>query len=219
MLKVLLAPELPNELLSAPRRHYGSSIELAKAADVSPMSASRFVRQFQREGYLEGPRPYLSIVRRADLLRRWQAASEARPAREVSVRFLLPVKQPHEFRRMMQGGDACLGLFAAADALRLGFVHGVPPHVYVRHSIDEAIAEWKNVIPAELGEPPNAIVRRAATPRSIFRAVVKAKDVLVCDVLQIWLDVSSHPARGREQADLIWNRVISRLTGEGPHGG
>jgi hypothetical protein len=28
------------------------------------------------------------------------------------------------------------------------------------------------------------------------------------DALQVWLDVASHPARGREQADLIRKRVL-----------
>jgi hypothetical protein len=32
-----------------------------------------------------------------------------------------------------------------------------------------------------------------------------------CDVLQVWLDVGSHPARGREQADVIRKRVLQRL--------
>src|SRR5271155_2316497 len=28
--------------------------------------------------------------------------------------------------------------------------------------------------------------------------------------VQVWLDVSQHPSRGREQADLIWRRVLAR---------
>jgi hypothetical protein len=32
-----------------------------------------------------------------------------------------------------------------------------------------------------------------------------------CDVLQVWLDVGSHPSRGREQADLIRKRVLQRV--------
>ena len=43
MLKVLLAPEIPDHLLQAPRRKYQSGSELAEAAEVSAMSASRFL--------------------------------------------------------------------------------------------------------------------------------------------------------------------------------
>ena len=44
MLKVLLAPELPDTLLSAPRGRYRNASQLAAAANVSVMSAFRFVR-------------------------------------------------------------------------------------------------------------------------------------------------------------------------------
>src|ERR1700741_2356720 len=43
MLKVLLAPELPQELLSAPRDRYRNASDLARAARVSTMTAYRFV--------------------------------------------------------------------------------------------------------------------------------------------------------------------------------
>ena len=51
MLKVLLAPEVPEELLSAPREQYRNASQLAEAAQVSVMSAFRFVQQLQVEGY------------------------------------------------------------------------------------------------------------------------------------------------------------------------
>lgn len=70
MLKVLLAPELPEALLSAPRGQYRNASQLARAANVSVMSAFRFVRQLQREGYLHESAPNLNLVRREDLLSR-----------------------------------------------------------------------------------------------------------------------------------------------------
>jgi hypothetical protein len=36
------------------------------------------------------------------------------------------------------------------------------------------------------------------------------------DVIQVWVDVSSHPSRGREQADLIRKRILARVI-EGKH--
>jgi hypothetical protein len=33
----------------------------------------------------------------------------------------------------------------------------------------------------------------------------------VSDILQVWLDVSVHPSRGREQADLIRRRVLDKV--------
>jgi len=44
---------------------------------------------------------------------------------------------------------------------------------------------------------------------SVFRGVVVKDGVPVSDILQIWLDVLQHPARGREQADLIWKKILA----------
>jgi hypothetical protein len=119
MLKVLLAPEIPDGLLSAPRGQYRNASQLARAANVSVMSAFRFVQQLQREGYLHESAPYLSLVRREDLLGRWQALS-VRSIREVPMRFVLPGDVQAQLRKLLSSGRACLALFAAADALKLG---------------------------------------------------------------------------------------------------
>lgn len=43
---------------------------------------------------------------------------------------------------------------------------------------------------------------------SVFRAVVDVDGVWVCDVLQCYFDVRFSYARGREQADYIYERVL-----------
>jgi hypothetical protein len=210
MLKVLLGPELPDPLLSGPRGQYRNASQLARAANVSVMSAFRFVQQFQREGYLHESAAYLRLVRREDLFRRWQALS-ARSPREVAMRFLLPGDPQAQLRRMLASGRACLALFAAADALRLGFVSGVPPYVYVQRIQPASLAAWKNLRAASIGEAPDVIVRQAPAPQSVFRGLVRPDGMAACDVVQVWVDVAAHPSRGREQADLIRKRVLQRL--------
>lgn len=209
MLKVLLAPELPDDLLSAPRGRYHNASQLARAAHVSVMSAFRLVQQLQRDGYLHESEPYLSLVRREDLFKHWRAAAAARRVKDAQMRFILRGDPQVELKRMLRSGRACLGLFAAADALHFGFVEGVPPYVYVQRLSPANIAAWKNIVPAEPGEQPDIILRQAPAPQSVFRGLVRKGGVPVCDILQVWLDVSSHPSRGREQADLIRDRVLA----------
>jgi hypothetical protein len=211
MLKVILAPELPEELLSAPRARYQNASQLAKSANVSVMSAFRFVQQLQQEGYLRESSPYLSVVRREHLFRRWQA-SALRRINEVPMRFLLRGKDPNApLHRMLASDRACLALFAAADALGFGFVHGVPPYVYVRRLNQASLSAWKNLVSVEPGERPDVIVRQAPAPESVFRGVVRRHGISSCDILQVWLDVSNHPSRGEEQAELIRKRLLDRL--------
>jgi hypothetical protein len=215
MLKVLLAPELPDSLLASPRGRYRNASQLARAANVSVMSAFRFVQQLEREGYLHESAPYLRLVRRGDIFSRWQALS-ARSPREAAMRFLLPGDPRAQLRRILDSGRACLALFAAAEALRLGFVSGVPPYVYLWHIHPPHSAAWKDLRACEPGESPDLIVRQAPAMQSVFRGLVRPGGMAASDVLQVWVDVSSHPSRGREQADLIRKRVLHPLI-EGDH--
>jgi hypothetical protein len=211
MLKVLLAPELPERLLSAPRGRYRNASELARAASVSAMSAFRFVRQLQHEAYLDESASHLSLVRREDLFDRWQGLS-TRSAREAPMRFVLPGNAQTQLRKALNGGGtACLALFAAADALRLGFVSGVSPYVYVDRLRPSLLADWKGLRACAPAEAPDVIVREAPAPQSVFRGAVNADGVAACDVLQVWVDVAAHPSRGREQADLIRRRVLRQV--------
>jgi len=219
LLKVLLAPELADRLLAGPRGRYHNASQLARAANVSVMSASRFFRELERLGYLHESRGSLGLVRREELFRRWEASVMSRGAKEVPMRFALRREPKGELKRMLGSGRACLGLFAAADALGFGFVHGVPAHVCVQRFTHEAITAWKNVVPVEPGEPPDLILRQTATPQSMFRGLVRADGLPVSDILQVWLDVSSHLSRGQEQADLIRRRVLDAVIHGEPKSG
>ena len=210
MLKVLLAPEVPEELLSAPRGQYRNASQLARAGNVSVMSAFRFVQQLKDEGFLSECGPYLNLVRRDELFRRWQV-SAVRSVKEVPMRFLLKGDTRSQLRRMLDSGRACLALFAAAEALKLGFVEGVPPYVYVDRIQPSNLAAWKNLRQCEPGERPDLILRQAPSPQSVFRGLVRPNGMAASDVLQVWVDVSSHPSRGREQAELIRKRILNKI--------
>lgn len=112
---------------------------------------------------------------------------------------------------MLRGGGACLALFAAANALHMGFVRGVVPYAYVPRLNPPNVRGWNGVVTAESDEPPDFIVREAPAPQSVFRATVNAGGVPVSDVLQIWLDVASYPACGQQQADFIRRRFLESV--------
>ena len=210
MLKVLLAPEVPEKLLSAPREQYRNASQLAEAAEVSMMSAFRLVQQLRNEGYLSDSDSYLNLVRREDLFRRWQA-SAMRSVKEIPLHYLLKGDPRVQLSKIFDSGRSCLALFAAAKALKLGFVEGVPPYIYVERIRPADLASFKNLRQCEPREAPDLILRQAPAPESVFRGMVSANGLAACDVLQVWLDVSSHPSRGREQADLIRRKVLGKI--------
>ena len=216
LLKVLLAPEIPDHLLQAPRQKYQSGAELAEAAQVSPMSASRFLQQLRNEGYLDDASRQITLVRRTELFRRWRSAV-MRPSPELPMRFLIrsPVEQQIRGLLAKHEGEACLGLFSAADALRLGHVSGVPPYIYLPKLPQPDDKQWRALAIASPAEMPDLIVRQALSPKSVFRGAIDADGLSVSDVIQVWLDVANHPSRGEEQADLIYEKVLRSVVDNG----
>ncbi|GAA4017729.1 hypothetical protein [Actimicrobium antarcticum] len=216
MLKVLLAPDIPDHLLRAPRQKMQSGSELAEAAKVSPMSASRFLQQLRHEGYLEDSSRYLVVVRRQELFRRWQSAV-MRSSPELPMRFLIrgPLQKQISSLLANNRGESCLALFGAADALGMGYVNGVPPYVYVPKLPRPDDKKWRALAATSPLEIPDLIVRRALSPQSVFRGAVRQNDVIVSDVIQVWLDVANHPSRGEEQANLIYEKVLRPIENNG----
>jgi hypothetical protein len=227
MLKVLLAPDIPELYLSAPRGRYHGASQLAEAAAVSVMSAFRFIEQFSKAGFLEEEHEGLRVVRIEELMNRWLAANQ-RSVPEIGVRWVLRGRKNalrdairsyvrSEERKHRHAGDkdsrvhrprACLALFAAAEALRLGFVHGVQPYLYIER-MEPRILERLGFSASSVDVGPDVYVRVPRNDESVFRAVVLNDGVPVCDVLQVWLDVAHHPSRGREQADVIWRKILA----------
>jgi hypothetical protein len=217
MLKVLLAPEIPAEMLASPRRSYRNASQLAEAADVSLMSAFRFIRQLRQEGFLDEEDEEFRIVRREELMRRWQAMY-LRSVTDLPMRWIVRggseqrLQDALRAHRASNSGKprACLGLFAAANALGKGFVHGVKPHLYVEKP-DAAFLKGLGLSSEGAEHAPDVLVRIPLFRESVFRAAVECAGAPVADILQVWLDVSALPARGAEQADELRKSVLAPI--------
>jgi len=219
MLKVLLGQLIPEDLLAVPRGPFRSATQLAEAAQVSLMSASRFVRQLRNEGFLDDKEDDLRLARVEGVLDRWVSANQQGP-RDIPVRWIVPRDLPHLLAALkafsaaaMRRPRCALGLFAAADALGFGFVQGVPPHIYLEQFDPDVLRELG--LSAEASDHrADAYVRVPACAEAVFRAAVIRDGLPVADILQVWLDVSRHPARGQEQADQIRRRVLGPIIGK-----
>lgn len=212
MLKILLAKEIPEHLLYAPRIDCRNGAELACAAGVSAMSASRFLLQLRKEGFLDEQSQAPYLVRRKELFERWRAAV-LRPALEMPMRFIIRAPVREQLREVIasQADEACLGLFAAAEELKFGHVSGVPAHVCVPKIPQSGERKWRTMRPASPAETPDLILRQAPFPQTMFRGAVRRDGWVTSDVIQTWLDVGSHPSRGNEQADLIYEKFLRRI--------
>jgi hypothetical protein len=230
LLKVLLAPKIQKSLLSAPREQYRNASQLAQASGVSIMSAFRFVKQLQEESFLHESEDSLQLVRVQQLMQRWQASNPS--WRELRMRWLIRSDAPDALHAaihklllnpnrplmrsfsMVPGSPirVCAGLFSAAELLGLSFVHGAPRHLYVEEP-NPVLFQLLGLARAREGESVDVFVRVPVARASIFRAAVDVSGVPASDVLQIWLDVAAHPARGSAQAGEIWRRVLAPSLG------
>lgn len=234
MLKVLLGQSISESLISVPRGSFRNASQLAEAADVSLMSAFRFLGQLGNEGFLGEDADALHVVRVDELVERWVSANR-QTAQEIPARWLIkrdvqqlyaeiarqasedcaasPGKVKAQSGRISKAQPrCCIGLFAAADLLRFGFVRGVLPHLYLER-LDEGLLRQLGLTVAGTDDHADILVRVPANREAVFRAAVMRDGLPVSDALQVWLDVSVHPARGREQAAEIRRMALDPLLG------
>jgi hypothetical protein len=68
-----------------------------------------------------------------------------------------------------------------------------------------------NVSPNGAQFSPDLFVRAPIFRESVFRGSVTRDGILVSDIIQIWLDVTSPPARDVELADEIRQRALAQI--------
>jgi len=235
MLKILLGQRLPAALIAVPRQPIRNASELAGVAAVSVMSASRFLHQLANQGFLEEGAEELQVVRVGELLDRWISANR-NTAQELPARWIIRkgpaqiISAVREYLSPIETSPAktnkarigpireglprcCVGLFSAADALGFSLVHGVPPHIYLERVTPDALLRLGVTI-GQSDRPPDLYIRVPANREAIFRSCVSRERIQVADILQVWLDVSTHPKRGREQALEIQRQVLTSIIGK-----
>ena len=108
---------------------------------------------------------------------------------------------------------ACLGLSAAANGWGSS-----PPSEFCQASIWRAsIAKFSarmGFSPDGAEFRPNLFVRQPVFRKSVFRAAVTRDGILVSDIIQVWLDLTSPRARDRELAEEIRQRALAQIFAE-----
>ncbi len=203
MLKILLGQRLPESLISVPREPIRNASQLAEAANVSVMSASRLVNQLANQGFLDQSEEQLQIVRLEELLDLWISANR-QAAPEIPARWIIKsgehqlesaLREYNSLHNSKQSAGrkrrsgvmieippkCCLALFTAADALGFGFVRGVPPRIYLeRFTLDSLFRLGLAVDHSD--RAGDVYIRIPAHRKSVFSAAVTRDDVGVSDV-------------------------------------
>ena len=214
LLKLLLAHHFPDELLAAEPGPYSSGRKLADSAGVSFVTANRFLQLLRENGYLDSTKDEFTLIRVKELLLRWRSTT-SEGKRDVPIRFVFRADIEGQLDALLREKtqQKCVGMFGAASMLGLGFVSGVTQHVYVPKLADITLGEgvWDSVMECGENDAPDFYLRQPSTPISTFKGAVEHDGIYCTDVIQTWLDVSYHPSRGQEQANLIYEKHLRKL--------
>lgn len=218
MLKILLLPGLDRRYWGGPEQPPGTVSALAAASGAAKSHAWNLVALLDQRGYLrhEGGRFHFPGLRR--LLDDWSAHVRLRPDRSVGAALVYPersaekavsrilsdLSRPSRAVAEPQPGQVVVGGHRACELLGLGRSNIRALHLYA-DNLDAALKRL-DLVPAEAGA-----VLEVAQPKareSVFRACVRVKGLPVADVLQLYLDLRGSPARGVEQSEFLFERVL-----------
>lgn len=181
---------------------------LAEAADLPQSSVSLFAAAAEAHGFLRRDNRGLSLVRVPELLDRWAFYLQNSPDPELAVRSVFPGEALEDVldRMPAEPGWAVSG-HAGAVLLDLG-ISNVESAVVYASDFAGALDRCDLV---EAGKDAPLRLRVPKAESSVFRSAVRRGRRPVADVLQIYLDVRGSAARGREQADHIYEHVLEPL--------
>ncbi|MEM7390708.1 MAG: hypothetical protein AAF492_00050 [Verrucomicrobiota bacterium] len=217
LLKILLLAGIGKQYWGGPKELPQSISQLVVASGVSQSSVSSFIAKFESAGYLQrGPRGF-RIHRHRELLNDWFHAIKynrvsPQPLQslygdELKEDVLLASIREYEDKKGENKGQSlaishhlgCHLLGAGRSNVRMGWL-------LIRESSEHVLSSL-NLAPSP-SAVSNYYVVNISVSRSILPGAIMENGVPVCDVLKCYLDVRSSAARGHEQAEFLYERIL-----------
>jgi hypothetical protein len=218
MLKLLLLPGLDKHYWRGPEERPLNAKGLARSANVSQSHVSNFLSALESFDYLRRDNKQFRFPHIQRLLDDWSSALRFRSGKIFQAKPLYPQVSPDDALRELlkslseEGVDprrypegAVLSSHYACHLLGLGYSNVKSLRLYV--GVVPNILERLNLVKANPGEGSWEIVVPRARD-AVFGGRVHVGNLMVCDVLQCYLDVRSSPARGSEQAEFVFEKVL-----------
>lgn len=202
--KVILAQNLDEKLISAPRGPLRNQAALASAANVSLPTVSRWAKALRSMGFLASSNNGLGIVRWQEFLERWASAIHGRAYLDFWVRPILGTPNRQNLIRQVFEAEpnAILLGTEACHQLGMGVVHGAPLQIGLPAASPQDL-ERVGLQPSSSSESNALMVRVPKFPQSLRRGVVRKQQTSTADIIQCAVDAFLDPARGKEQFEAI----------------
>lgn len=216
--KLLLMPGIDSRYWSGCESRPRSVSELAIRSGVSQPAVSSFLNRAERLGFLKRDAGRLTVINHRELLEDWVYASKHMRRQVLCVRSLYGgpsdeglLRQIREYcARSQQGSDVSAVVVSshlACHLLGLGRSNQRAAQLRVAARPVSEVMEALDLVPADERQAVFEIVADGLSD-SAHRGCVRVQGVPVADVLQCFLDVRLSHARGYEQSEYIYERVL-----------
>ena len=222
LLKVFLmsSSDVASDYWGGPKGYAENAFQLSKIANVSRMAANLWAQAMESSSYLKRiRRKEMILLRPKAILEEWVGRYRFSDNRIYPYRSMFPVSNPDAFFKEILNGirryNKELGSLAIA-AHRACELHGIKHssaksnHIYCLGNI-EKLAEILNLVPSDVEHKVDLFLVEPKYPKSVFGGILQKKGIPVCDILQCYLDLYHLPDRGREQANSVYENVISNI--------
>jgi len=188
--------------------------ELARILGISPAAVSNSLRALEQMGRLERS-DRLRLLDREDLLEEWIAFYRPRFRKQAELRRYVHARDAEALIAMLRSHQEVARLPGYGLSLHAGatlvepYVQFREVHLYVSADSDRLQAELLSALDAQApaGES-NLVLISPFYKDSVLYGSRVVRGVRVVSDLQLYLDLSCFPQRGREQAEVILERRL-----------
>jgi hypothetical protein len=225
LLKVFLLgrPGIPADYWGGPQGSVENAFQLSKLAEVSPPVANSWVNEMESSGYLRRiGRKKLIPLRPNALIEEWRGQYKFGDNRILPYRSVYPVSDADQYvddvlKKVRSCNESIPLAISGHQACRLlGIKHSSARsmHIYFWGNVAN-VANSIGVVPAETLNDADVFLVEPKYPKSVFGGRVIREGIPICDILQCYLDLYNLPDRGREQADFVFENILSKIFEKG----
>ena len=216
--KLLLMPGIEGRYWNGCESRPRSVSELVLCSGVSQPSVSSFLGRAERLGFLKRDAGLLTVINHRELLEDWMYASKHMRRQVFGVRPLYKepsdealLRQIREYSSRSQQDKAVppvvVSSHLACHLLGVGRSNQRTAQLHVTGRSVSEVMEALDLVPAAERQAALEIVTDGLSD-SVHRGCVRVDGVPVVDALQCYLDVRLSHARGFEQSEYIYERVL-----------
>jgi hypothetical protein len=217
----LMSPlDVASDYWGGPKGYAENAYQLSKLADVSQAPANLWAQAMESNGYLKRVgRRGMIILRPKAILEEWVGRYRFSDNRIYPYRSMFPVSDSDAYfdellkdikKNKKKVGSLAIAAHQACKLHRIKHSSARSIHIYFLGNV-QRIADILKVVPSEDERKADLFLVEPKYPRSVFGGVLQKKGIPVCDILQCYLDLFHLADRGREQANFIYEDILSRI--------